>query len=100
MVHEDNQAMIQIAHTGINKTMRWLLRNHGLAIRHLYDHLGDEETKDKAELVYTRSEWMAADIYTKSFNNEDQWHKVCEPVNVMYPVNVVDVIKRRAHIFK
>lgn len=26
VVHEDSQAMIQIAHTGINKTMRWLSR--------------------------------------------------------------------------
>ena len=92
--------MIQIAHTGINKTMRWPSRNHGLAIRYLYDHLGNEETKDKAELVYTRSEWMAADIYTKSFNNKNQWHKVCELVNVMDPVNLADVIRRRAQVFK
>ena len=69
--------MIQIAHIGINKTMRWLSRNHGLAIRHLYDHLGNEEIKDKAELVFTRSVWMAADIYTISFNNKDQWPKLC-----------------------
>ena len=31
VMHEDNQAMIQIVHTGINKTMRWLGGNHGLA---------------------------------------------------------------------
>ena len=100
IVHEDNQAMIQIAHTGINKTMRWLSRNHGLAIRHLYDHLGNEATKDDTELVYTRSEWMAADIYTKAFNNKDNWHKACELVNVMDPVNLVEAIKRRAQIFE
>ena len=92
--------MIQIAHTGINKTMRWLSRNHGLAIRHLYDHLGNEETKDDTELVCTRSEWMAADIYTKSFNSKDGWQKACELVNVMEPANLKDVIKRRAKIFE
>ena len=51
IVHEDNQAMIQITHIGINKAMRWLSRNHGLAIRHLYDHLGNETAKDDTELV-------------------------------------------------
>ena len=34
------------------------------------------------------------------FNNKDQWDRVCELVNVMDPVNLVEVIKRRAHIFK
>jgi hypothetical protein len=100
VVHEDNQAMIQIAHTGINKTMRWLSRNHGLAIRYLYEHLGNEETKDNTELVYTRSEWMAADIFTKAFNSKDNWLKACELVNVMDPKDLKDVIKRRAGIYK
>lgn len=72
VVHEDSQAMIQIAHTGINKTMRWLSRNHGIAIMHLYDHLGNPETKGDTQLVYTWSEWMAADIYTKGFTNKDK----------------------------
>lgn len=64
LVHGDNQAMVQIAHTGVNKTMRRLSRNHGLAVRRLYDHLGNEETKDDTQPAYTRSEWMAADVYT------------------------------------
>ena len=92
--------MIQIAHTGINKTMRWLSRNHGLAIRYLYEHLGNEETKDNTELVYTRSEWMAADIFTKPFNSKDNWLKACELVNVMDPKDLKDVIKRRVEIYK
>ena len=100
VVHEDNQAMIQIAHTGINKTMRWLSRNHGLAIRHLYDHLGNEETKDDTQLVYTRSEWMAADIYTKAFTSKEKWQKACELVNVIDPKDLKEVIIRRANIFK
>jgi len=102
VVHEDNQAMIQIAHTGINKTMRWLSRNHGLAIRHLYDHLGNEETKDDTQLVYTRSEWMAADIYTKAFTSREKWQRACELVNVIDPkdLKLKDVIIRKADIFK
>ena len=100
VVHEDNQAMIQIPHTGINKTMRWLSRNHGLAIRHLYNHLGNEETKDDTELVYTRSEWMAADIYTNAFNSKDGWQEACGLVNVMDPANLREVIIRRSKIFE
>ena len=40
VVHEDNQAMIQVVISGNNKTMRWLSRNHGLAVMHLHNHLG------------------------------------------------------------
>ena len=43
---------------------------------------------------------MAADIYTKSFNNKDSWIKACELVNIMDPANLVDVIQRRAKIFE
>ena len=78
----------------------WLSRNHGLAIRYLYERLGNEDTKDNTELVYTRSEWMAADIYTKAFNSKDNWSKACELVNVMDPANLLDVVKRRAGIFQ
>ncbi len=72
VVHEDNQAMIQVVLSGNNKTMRHLSRNHGLSVRHLHNHLGNEETKDDTRLVYTRSEWMAADIYTKQFAEKDK----------------------------
>ena len=95
-MHEDNQAMIQIVHTGINKAMRWPSRNHGLAIRYLYDHLGNEETKDDAQVMYTRSQWMAADIYTKPFNNGEKWRQASELVNVIDPANLKEVIVRRA----
>ena len=100
VMHEDNQAMIQIVHTGINKTMRWLSRNHGLAIRYLYDHLGNEETKDDTQLMYTRSQWMAADVYTKPFNNAKKWKEASELVNVIDPKGRKDVIERRSEIFK
>ena len=99
-MHEDNQAMIQIVHTGINKTMRWLSRNHGLATRYQYDHVGNEETKDDTQLMYTRSQWMAADIYTKPFNNREKWRQASELVNVIDPKDSKDVIARRADIFK
>lgn len=100
VVRGDNQPMIQIAHTGINKTLRWLTRRHGFATMHLYDHLGNEETKDDTQLVYTRSEWMAADIYTKAFTSKEKWQKACELVNVIDHKNTMDVIIRRAEIFK
>ena len=37
--------MLQIAYTGINETMRWLSRNHGLAMCYLYDHLDKDQVE-------------------------------------------------------
>lgn len=34
-----------------------------------YTTTGGMKTKDDTQLVYTRSEWVAADIYTKAFTN-------------------------------
>ena len=93
IIHEDNQAMIQIAKSGVNKTMRWLSRNHGLAIRYLYDHLGNEETKDNTELLYTRSDMMAADIYTKVFSSKEKWEAACQLINIMPPEKLLDAIE-------
>ena len=76
--------------------MRWLSRNHGLAIRYLYDHLGNEETKDGTQLMYNRSQWMAADIYTKPFNNGGKWRQASELVNVIDPKDSKEVIAGRA----
>lgn len=100
VMQKGNQAMTQIVHTGTNKTMRWLSRNHGLAIRYLYDRLGNEETKGDTQLMYTRSQWMVADVYTKPFNNGEKWRQASELVNVIDPADLKDVIVRRVEIFK
>ena len=99
VVHEDNQAMIQIVTTGINKTMRWLSRNHGIAVRYLFDHLGDKDRKDDTKLVYTRSEWMAADIFTKAFGDKEKWRAACELVNVIDPANFQQTITNRTTMY-
>ena len=43
---------------------------------------------------------MAADIYTKPFNNGEKWRQASELVNVIDPKDLKDVITRRAVIFK
>lgn len=78
--------------------MRWLSRNHGITIRYLYDRLGNEETKDDTQLMYTRSQWMVADIYTNSFNNGEKWRQASELVNVIDPISLKEVFARRAAI--
>jgi hypothetical protein len=67
---------------------------------HLHNHLGNEETKDDTRLVYTRSEWMAADIYTKQFGDKAGWQKACELVNIIDPEDIKEVIERRAEVHK
>lgn len=98
-VHEDNQAMIQIVTTGINKTMRWLSRNHAIAVRYLYDHLGDKDRRDDTRLVYTRSEWMSADIFTKAFGDKEKWRAALELVRIIGPENIMQMISNRTNMF-
>jgi hypothetical protein len=71
--HEDNQAMIRVIQTGKNPTMRHLGRVHRISIRWLHERLGCQETKDNVELRYEDTARMAADIYTKAFNDKDKW---------------------------
>lgn len=99
VIHEDNTGAIQIAATGINKTMRWLSRNHGVSIQYLYDKLGREGRHDDITITYTRSEWMSADIYTKFFNSKEKWKHALELICMCEPTEIVEVIKRRRVIF-
>ena len=82
VVHEDNTATIQIAVTGMNRTMRWLGRKHGISIQFLYDKLGSPEKEEEITLAYTRSEWMAADVYTKFFGTKSSWLHALELINI------------------
>ena len=100
VVHEDNTGTIQIASTGINKTMRWLGRSHVISIRFLYEKLGTGDEQKEITLVYTRSEWMSADIYTKSFDSAAKWEQALELINICEDDKVAELIKRRQMIYQ
>ncbi len=60
-MHADNKAMIQVAHTGRNPTMRHLSRTHRVDVAWLHE----VATSDDVCVGYERTDKMAADIYTK-----------------------------------
>ncbi|WP_288993063.1 polyprotein of Ty1/Copia retrotransposon, partial [uncultured Marinobacter sp.] len=80
-VHEDNQAMIRVCHTGRNPTMRYLSRVHRISIAWLYERFGAENI----HLCYTDTKLMAADIYTKAFSDPVQFKHACWLINHMDP---------------
>ena len=96
---EDNTACMQIITSGRNKQLRSLSRCHGLSIRSLHEKLGNVETNVGAHIRYQRSEWMAADIYTKAFAEKAKWLAAVENIGVMPPKLFKKAITRRKERF-
>ena len=89
-VHEDNQAMIRVCHTGKNPTMRYLGRVHRISIQWLYERFGEE----CVQLCYTDTKLMAADIYTKAFKDLAEFNHVRWLINHMDPKDFDAVISK------
>ena len=89
--HEDNAAMIQIVRTGRNPSMRYLHRVHRIAVAWMHEVFKAENIL----LEYTESELMAADIYTKAFNDPDKWAHACALINVVDPASIEALMCRR-----
>ena len=70
--HEDNESMIKVCRTGKNPTMRHLLRSHGVAVAWLKEQFDC----GNYDLQYVPTDYQAADIYTKNFDNTDKWNNV------------------------
>jgi hypothetical protein len=63
IMHDDNEAMIQVCRTGRNPTMRHLGRTHGISISYLHQ----EQKTNYVKLGYINTDKMAADIFTKFY---------------------------------
>ena len=63
IMHDDNEAMIQVCRTGRNPTMRHLGRTHGISIAYLHQ----EAKKEHHKLGYITTDQMAADLFTKFY---------------------------------
>ncbi len=90
---EDNQAMMRVIETGKNPTMKYLNRVHRMSIANLHERLGNGTSKDKVNMVYTKSEAMAADIYTKVFTDKSKWEHACDLINVTTPQRLPEMIR-------
>jgi hypothetical protein len=101
--HEDNQAMIRVVQTGRNPTMRHLDRVHRVSIATLHERLGDPETKDNIDMIYTKSIDMSADIYTKAFTDAEAWAHALLNINIVQKTETwgyADFIKKRVALMK
>ena len=67
--HDDHKAMIGVVRSGRNPTMRHLERSHGVCISWMHEMF----TRDYMYLAYEVTDRMAADIYTKAFNDGRKW---------------------------
>ena len=83
--HEDNQAMIRVVETGRNPTMRHIGRVYRIAISWLHERLAAKGIKDPVDLVYTKSDDMAADIYTKAFTDPKKWDHALQLIVIFVP---------------
>ena len=77
--HVDNQAMASVIRTGRNPTMRHLSRTHGIAISWLHEQYNEDDVR----LAYITTTLMAADIYTKAFQDATKWTNLCEQINLI-----------------
>ena len=80
IAHGDNSASISIVKSGRNPTMRHMGRTHGVSVAGLNGQL----RAGKFSLGYIKTEWMAADIFTKFYptRSKHTWAKVIELIGI------------------
>ena len=79
--YDDNKAMIGVVQSGRNPTMRHLERSHGVSISWMHEMF----TRDYMYLAYEVTDRMAADIYTKAFNDGRKWKHACLQIGLLDP---------------
>ena len=79
--YDDNKAMIGVVRSGRNPTMRHLERSHGVSISWMHEMF----TRDYMHLAYEVTDRMAADIYTKAFNDGRKWKHACLQIGLLDP---------------
>ena len=73
--------MISVVRSGRNPTMRYLERTHGVSAAWLHEIF----QADHIALVYETTGKMAADIYTKGYDDARKWKSVTSLINIVTP---------------
>ena len=99
--HSTPEAEIVAADVAIRKllqrilkksTMRHLERSHGVCISWMHEMF----TRDYMYLAYEVTDRMAADIYTKAFNDGRKWKHACLQIGLLDPSLLSDPDTRKA----
>ena len=77
-MHDDNTALIACVRSGRSPTMRYRGKTHQVSVAWL------KEACDPGvvNLVYAKSEDMAADVFTKGFSDPERWRHACAMIRV------------------
>ena len=80
-MHDDNTALLACVRSGRNPTMRYLGRTHQAPVAWL------KEVCDSGvvNMVYAKSEDMAADVFTNGFSDPERWRHACFMIRVGLP---------------
>ena len=78
-LYKDNQAMISVVRSGRNPNMRYLERTHDVSVAWLHETF----QADHIALVYEITSKMAADIYTKGYDDGRKWKSVTYNINIV-----------------
>ena len=73
--------MISVVRSGRNPTMTDLERTHGVSVAWLHEIF----QADHIALVYEITGKMAADIYTKGYDDARKWKSVTSLINIVTP---------------
>ena len=95
IVHEDNQAALQIVRTGKNPTLRHIGRTHRVSIAWLAEAL----SHDDMHVLYETSDRMAADIFTKPFTDPRKWAHACQLIGLCMKPDLPNAIALRVQTF-
>ena len=79
LVFGDNESMLQVLKTGRNPTMRHLGRTHRVSVAWLHE----QYKSGLFDFVIRRSEFMAADIFTKACAVSSRWLEVLDLIGIM-----------------
>ena len=78
---EDNESTVAIIKSGRNPTMRHISRTQGVNIGWLHD-LYD---KKLFSMIYSRTESMCADVFTKTFKDLPKWQLAYRMIGIRKP---------------
>ena len=84
---EDNESTVAIIKSGRNPTMRHISNTQGVNIG--WPH--DLYEKKLFIMIYSRTEWMCADVFTKTFKYLPKWQLAYRMIRIRKPGNVPEL---------